>query len=212
MPYPSENGRSEEVLSWTKLAERALNLFESRFLPAIERIAAALEQNSGKPQESNEVAEERRLTIQTLQKKIQAAREANDPTGVLELRADLELVRRGENLDEFDRSLAQWLISAIHRRIKTGRIAVEVVILAGRVAEQFATTKDGASLKASLPTLRRSVGLCSRCEEPYRGVEDACPKCLGPRLVPSAPTIDDLPKDDPAQVMTDIPPPFHEFD
>lgn len=203
MRPPVMNGHPGDP-PWQEMAERALHL--------LERIAIALEQRSSPPQEAPEVVEERRLVIATLLKKIDAAREANDPHGVLELRTELGEVGRGTSFDDLDTPLAQWLLSAIHRRIKSGRISVEVVVLAARVADQFGTTKEGASLHASLPTLRRSVGLCPRCAAPYRGVEDACPKCQGLILTPAAPTIDDLPKDDPADVRTDVPPPFHEFD
>ena len=53
-----------------------------------------------------------------------------------------------------------------------------MVQLAARFAENFAATVEGASVRASLPTLRRSVGLCPRCAQPYIGVADACPNCL----------------------------------
>ena len=53
-----------------------------------------------------------------------------------------------------------------------------MVQLAARFAESFAATVEGASVRASLPTLRRSVGLCPRCAQPYIGVADACPNCL----------------------------------
>jgi hypothetical protein len=53
-----------------------------------------------------------------------------------------------------------------------------VAELATRVAERFPRTVVGASLRASLPTLRRSAGLCPRCSAPYKGIADACPKCL----------------------------------
>jgi hypothetical protein len=66
----------------------------------------------------------------------------------------------------------------IHRRLRTGTIQSEVVQLASRFSEVFATTVEGASVRAALPTLRRSVGLCPRCSQPYAGVAEACPKCL----------------------------------
>jgi hypothetical protein len=42
----------------------------------------------------------------------------------------------------------------------------------------FCHTVEGASLRASLPTLRRSAGLCPRCAQPYTGLANACPQCL----------------------------------
>ncbi len=77
-----------------------------------------------------------------------------------------------------DPELAKWFLGLIHRRLRTGKIQADVVQLAARFAESFAATVEGASVRASLPTLRRSVGLCPRCAQPYTGVADACPNCL----------------------------------
>ena len=38
-----------------------------------------------------------------------------------------------------------------------------------------ATTVEGASVRASLPTLRRSVGLCPRCAQPYTALPMPAP-------------------------------------
>jgi predicted amidophosphoribosyltransferase len=46
------------------------------------------------------------------------------------------------------------------------------------VAVSLYQTPEGASLRASLPTLRRAAGLCARCARPYKGIADACPACL----------------------------------
>jgi predicted amidophosphoribosyltransferase len=61
----------------------------------------------------------------------------------------------------------------------------DVAELAARAAESFGDTPEGASLRASLPTLRRSAGLCPRCAQPYAGIDEACPQCLA-GLVPQA--------------------------
>jgi predicted amidophosphoribosyltransferase len=53
------------------------------------------------------------------------------------------------------------------------------------VADAFDSTPEGASLRAALPTLRRSVGLCARCGRPYNGIADACPACLATTSFPS---------------------------
>jgi hypothetical protein len=109
---------------------------------------------------------------------IDAARQVNDSDRVLELfRAAapaLEPDRRGD----LERRLAKWFLELIHRRLRGGRIHVEVVHLATQVAETFSATVEGASLRASLPTLRRSVGLCPQCAQPFTGMARACPKCL----------------------------------
>jgi hypothetical protein len=130
---------------------------------------------------------------------IHAARQVNDPARVLELyramAGSLEFDRRSE----LERELAGWFLEVIRRRLTGGRIQVEVVQLATQVAESFAATVPGASLRASLPTLRRSVGLCPRCAQPYVGTADACPQCLAAPaggLAPGRAWPDDEPKPD----------------
>ncbi len=114
-----------------------------------------------------------------LRERIEAARQANDADGVLALRDDLVPISPAGSLKDLDAVLVKWLMGLIHRRLRGGTIRPDLVELAGRVADRFGATAEGASLKASLPTLRRSSGLCPRCGEPYAGLADACPKCLG---------------------------------
>ena len=111
--------------------------------------------------------------------KLEAARRVNDPDRVLELyravESSLEFDRRGE----LGRELARWFLELIHRRLRNVPIQAEVVHLATQVSDVFGATTEGASLRASLPMLRRTVGLCPRCAEPYKGTAAACPRCLG---------------------------------
>ena len=84
-------------------------------------------------------------------------------------------------------------------------MTMEIAVLATRVAGAFDTTPEGASLHAALPTLRRSVGLCACCGQPYTGIADACPSCLAtssfPVYVPPAapPQITEDRRDPPGQ-------------
>ncbi len=110
--------------------------------------------------------------------RLEAAREVNDPEGVLESYQMLAGSLAGDARSALDRDLAKWFLALIHRRLRTTKIQPEVVVLASRFAEAFASTVEGASVRAALPTLRRSVGLCPRCGSPYAGIGDACPKCL----------------------------------
>jgi hypothetical protein len=132
-----------------------------------------------------ELARNRQFAVDDLRQRIEAARLANDPEGAINSRDDLAKLLRGEAILEVDRSLVKWLLSLIQRRLRTGTIRADVVVLAARVAESFGGTTEGASLRASLPTLRRSAGLCPKCAEPYAGVGDACPKCLAASTVPA---------------------------
>jgi hypothetical protein len=110
--------------------------------------------------------------------KLEAARDVNDPEGVLESYQVLVGSIEPDARAALDRDLAKWFLALIHRRLRTTKIQPDVVRLASRFAEAFASTVEGASVRAALPTLRRSVGLCPRCGSPYAGIGDACPKCF----------------------------------
>lgn len=128
------------------------------------------------------VAEQLRRAKQTVAERwveqLRVAREVNDPNRVLELYAETPPVHDEEGRKLLDQDVAQWFLSLVHRRLRRGGIQLEIVTLAERVSESFAHTVEGASLRAALPTLRRSVGLCPRCAKPYVGTAEACPECL----------------------------------
>jgi len=109
---------------------------------------------------------------------LEAARAVNDPERVLELHQYLAPLLEAEARALLEADLSGWFLRLIHNRLRTGRIQAELAQLAGRIAETFSHTVEGASLRASLPTLRRSAGLCPRCAQPYTGVANACPTCL----------------------------------
>jgi hypothetical protein len=119
--------------------------------------------------------------------KLDAARKVNDPDRVLELHRFLVPLLEAEAKSSLEADLSRWFLRLIHNRLRTGRIQADVAHLAGRIAEAFSHTVEGASLHASLPTLRRSAGLCPRCAQPYTGVADACPACLGLAQPPDHP-------------------------
>ncbi len=127
----------------------------------------------------DEMAAARQAAIQDRLAQLQAARDVNDPERVLELYDGLSVVLEPNARAGLQETLAPWFLSLIHTRLRIGKIQADIVQLAGRFAEAFSTTPQGASVRASLPTLRRSVGLCPRCAQPYAGVADACPKCAG---------------------------------
>ncbi len=109
---------------------------------------------------------------------LDAARQVSDPERVLELHQTLIPLLDAETRVALEADLSQWFLRLIHNRLRSGKIQTDVAVLAGRIAEAFSHTVEGASLRASLPTLRRSVGLCSRCGQPYNGLASACPACL----------------------------------
>jgi hypothetical protein len=133
-----------------------------------------------------ELDQARHAASQELVAKIEAAREVNDPDRVIELHESLKPLLSGDALRTLDRDLAKWFLALIHRRLRAGTVRAEVAVLAARVAGSFDDTPEGASLRASLPTLRRAAGLCARCAQPYTGIADACPVCLA-RVVSHVP-------------------------
>lgn len=118
---------------------------------------------------------------------LEAARKVNDPDRVLELHQFLVPLLEAEARDSLEAELSKWFLRLIHNRLRTGKIQTDVAHLAGRIAETFSHTVEGASLRASLPTLRRSAGLCPKCAQPYTGVADACPSCMGLGQPPNLP-------------------------
>jgi hypothetical protein len=109
---------------------------------------------------------------------LDAAQKVNDPERVLELHQGMMPLLDHEARASLEADLSKWFLKLIHNRLRTGKIQANVAILAGRIADVFCHTVEGASLRASLPTLRRSAGLCPRCAEPYTGLANVCPKCL----------------------------------
>lgn len=160
-------------------------LLSERLIPALERIAAALERTGG-PAAASAASD----GVDALRARLEASRSANDPEAVLALRDELARHLAAEALGDLDRDLARWLIRLIQRRMRAGTVRADVVQLAARVAERFGGTVEGASLRASLPTLRRSAGLCPVCGEPYTGLQDRCPRCQAALAAAGPPPIE----------------------
>ena len=109
---------------------------------------------------------------------LEASRHVNDTARVLEIYERIAPILDDSQRRPLEGDLARWFLELIHRRLRSGNIQAEIVNLSARVSEVFRGTSEGASLRAGLPTLRRSIGLCARCGEPYVGVESACPSCV----------------------------------
>jgi hypothetical protein len=136
----------------------------------------------------------RRAEVETFRARIEASRAVGDPEGVVEARNALRERLDAEALLALDLDLVRWLIGLIQKRMRTGTMRPDIAVLAERVAQSFGHTPEGASLRASLPILRRSSGLCPRCGEPYTGIDAACPDCLGVAAAasPPVPSLDEL--------------------
>ena len=136
------------------------------------------------PALGEELKAAKETAVASLRSRLDAAREANDLERVLELREPLGPLVGPEALATLDRSLAKWFMALIQKRMRQGAMTRDIALLATRIAGAFDATPEGASLRAALPTLRRSVGLCARCGQPYTGIADACPSCLASSSFP----------------------------
>jgi hypothetical protein len=141
------------------------------------------------PALAEELAGATLATIDDRRTRLDAARSANDADAVIGYRDELAALLEPAARDILDADVLKWLMTLLMKRMRTGTVRADVALLAAKVAGSFGHRPEGASIRASLPTLRRSAGLCARCAGEYTGVEDACPKCLA--LVPK---IADLPE------------------
>ncbi|WP_435010995.1 hypothetical protein P12x_002286 [Tundrisphaera lichenicola] len=133
-----------------------------------------------------DLADARQGVIDHLRSRLDASIRAGEAIRVIDLRDELTQHLRGDDLDQLDRRVARWLVGEVRRRVKLGPIRADLASLAGRVADTFADTPEGAALQNSLPNLRRSAGLCPGCGAPYRGEPDQCPRCqASPSFTPS---------------------------
>ena len=135
-----------------------------------------------------ELEDARNRTVEALKTRLEAAKAAGDGLLVVEIRDAMTEHLRGNRLADLDRKLVRWLVDEIKRKVRSGPIKPEVATLANRVADSFADTPEGAALRGSIPNLRRSAGLCPRCALPYRGTDDACPRCQGSSTSGANPT------------------------
>jgi len=127
-----------------------------------------------------EFSQARDARVEELRARLDASRQVNDHETALDLEEELSLWLDPEIRGEIRADLLRWLIGLLMKRMRGGTVGVDVAVLAARIAGRFGDTAEGASLRASLPTLRRSAGLCPRCGKPYTGIDDACPQCLNP--------------------------------
>ena len=177
----ARDGESSSYLKPQRLAEIRIALRNSNWQDA-ETLVRMFEEGHPDDPESIRIAQEltaaRDQSSQEILAKIKAAREVNDPDRVIELRESLKPILKGDPLRDLDRDLARWFMNLIQKRLRAGTVGVDVAVLAARVAGVLDETAEGASLRASLPTLRRAASLCPRCAQPYGGIADACPACV----------------------------------
>lgn len=122
----------------------------------------------------------RRQKVQSLRQALAAAQQSSDAGAALEARDQLTQYLSGDTLAKLDDEVVAWLVQHIRAKLLAGR-AKEVVRLAEQVAETFADVAGTAPLRQSLPTLRRSAGLCPSCGHPYDIELPECPECQAKR-------------------------------
>ena len=164
------------------------------------------------PQLAAKLETARQDSTSNLLAQLEAAKEVADPGRVLELRDKLAEVMESEPLRTLDATLSKWFMPLIMKRLRTGSVGPDVPALAEQVAARFAATLEGASLRASLPTLRRSAGLCPRCSKAYRGIAEACPTCLAAPAITSAPPDSDEEAEEVEKLTRPVESPFLDLD
>lgn len=213
------------VVDGVEANERTAELIERHMVPALNRLASALERAPSEPDSSraaatvrraieagrwgqaerlaetfardfpgspertrlaDELAEARQREVDELRRQLGAARQADDAETAIDLRDALTEHLKGQALGDLDHDLVRWLFGLIQARARAGGVDTALAALAERAADSFGDTTEGASLRAALPKLRRSAGLCPRCGRPHRGKADACPHCLAASSAPSS--------------------------
>jgi hypothetical protein len=169
-PYAAAIARISEAMEqgqWAKARTRVAALLSD--FPGLDRGQELAE----------EVAHGQEAAIQSASARLAAARAVNDPNQVVAIRDELAALLPAEARSQLDRDVVQWLMAILQRRMRAGTVRPDVAELAAKMADRFGETKEGASLRAALPTLRRSAGLCARCGLPYPGIANTCPRCTG---------------------------------
>jgi len=160
-----------------ELARRAIG--EGRWTAADRLVSGFVHDHPG-PDAARLLAElddARARAVVGLRARVDAARKINDAPAAIDARDALTELIRGDDLDALDRSLVRWLVGVVQARVRAGTIRPDLATLAARIVDSFADTPEGAALRASVPNIRRSAGLCPSCGRPHRGDSDLCPRC-----------------------------------
>jgi hypothetical protein len=174
----------EVFIAGAESAGRTADLIELSIVPALGRIAAALEGDAPPDAVPAGLRGDRARppsAVDDLRAELEAARRADQPDRVIECRDALTEHLQGDALRALDQQVVRWLVNRVQARARgaTPAGAVAAAALAARVVESFGDTPEGASLRAALPSLRRSAGLCPRCARPNTGDAALCPRCAG---------------------------------
>jgi hypothetical protein len=169
----------EVFIAGAESAGRTADLIELHLVPTLGRIATALDR-AGEPTPTPAAAVvPARHAVADARAELEDARRSDEPERVIDCRDALTQRLRGDELRDLDLDLVRWLVGRVQARARSGTSAGALAAagLAARVVQSFGDTPEAASLRAALPSLRRTAGLCPRCARP-RGVQgDLCPRC-----------------------------------
>jgi hypothetical protein len=155
--------------------QRALWVLENDLIPATNRLTQAvksLSKNKARAQPADLGA----LATSELIEQLTLAKRSADPDEALDVRAALVGRLSAEHAQTLDRQLAQWLSNHFLRALRAGKAPI-VAGAWGRAVQELPDIPEMKHLRESLPTVRRSAGLCISCGRPYRGTSGRCPTC-----------------------------------
>jgi hypothetical protein len=168
-------------------AWRTGDLIEQHVVPTLGRIALALEERDESaairptPSKSGQSS-----SVQAIRASLATAQAADRAGRVFELRDTLTQHLRGEALQHLDRELAIWMLKLVERRVAAGTVDIELAGWVARALDSLGTMPEAEPLRAALPDLRRSAGLCQKCGRPTRGKDGLCSACLAQSAEPHA--------------------------
>ena len=138
--------------------------------------AKATTDGGGKPKDLSN------LSTAELLEQLTAAKKMGEADEVLDLRESLIPRLSESKLLQIDTELANWVMQHFQRSLRAGKAALVAESL-GRAVKALEHIELIQRLTASLPTIRRSAGLCVECAKPYRGEDGVCPPCRDAKLV-----------------------------
>ena len=142
-----------------------------------------------------ELRSARSEAIESHAAQLDAARKVNDPERVLELHQGMMPLLDHEARASLEADLSKWFLKLIHNRLRTGKIQADVAILAGRIADVFCHTVEGASLRAPCPRSGAVPGSAPAAPNPIPDLRTPAPSAwplpaIRPRLLARPPSED----------------------
>lgn len=164
-----------------RLAEQLAELrsaMNDRVVPSLAQLRDAFAMSAQTTSSSRKPADWSNLSTTDLLEQMREAKRLGDADEVLDLREQLSPRLDEARRDRMDRELAEWFTKQFQTALRSGKAAL-IAPAMGRAVEMFGDRPEMKHLSEALPTIRQSVGLCSKCGKPYRGTQAECPRCAG---------------------------------